>query len=156
MNVNEVIDIIDKNMKLANQENWDNCGLQIGSYDDLVSGIVIALDLSEDVLDLAIKEKANLIITHHPFLFSSINCIDNNSHHGRLINTIIKNNITVVSFHTSLDAAVNGITRELAIKLNVSEYTILHETYVDDNHNSIGFGGIGYISKTVLKNMLLQ
>ena len=151
MRVKEVINLLNENLKLSNQESWDNSGLQIGDYNDEVKGIVLALDLSEDIIDYSIKEKANLIITHHPFLFSSIKCIDLATLQGRMINSIIKNNITVVSFHTSLDAAVNGITKELSKKLNVNEYTVLHENYVDDEKNIVGFGGIGYIEKTSLK-----
>lgn len=151
MKVNEIINVLNDKLKLAIQESWDNSGLQIGSYDEDVNGIVIALDLSEDVIDCAIKEKANLIITHHPFLFNSINRIDYSTLQGRLISTLIKNDITVFSFHTSLDAAINGMNKELAKKLGVNEFDILHQNYVDELNNVIGYGGIGYVDKTTIR-----
>ena len=151
MKVSEIIDILNDDLKLSNQESWDNSGLQIGNYNDEVNGIVLALDLSEDVIDFSIKEKANLIITHHPFLFTGIKCIDIDTLQGRLISTIIKNNITVVSLHTSLDGATNGMTRELAKKLNCNDYTLLHENYIDESNNAVGFGGIGYVEKSTIK-----
>lgn len=151
MKVNEIIDLLNEKLMLSNQESWDNSGLQIGDYNNEVEGIVLSLDLSEEVVDYAIKEKVNLIITHHPLLFSSIKCINLTTLQGRLISTLIKNNISVVSFHTSLDAALNGMTKELAKKLGVTEYSVLHQNYIDESNNIFGFGGMGFVEKSTIK-----
>lgn len=151
MKVSEIIDVLNDKLKLSNQESWDNSGLQIGDYNLEVEGITLALDLSEEVVDFSIKEKVNLIITHHPFLFSGVKYIDFSTLQGKLISTLIKNNISVVSLHTSLDAATNGMTKELAKKLDVKEYNILHENYIDESNNVFGFGGIGYVEKNTIK-----
>ena len=151
MKVSEVIEFLDNNLKFSKQEDWDNSGLQIGDYNLEVNGVVLALDLTEDVVDTAIKANANLIITHHPFLFSSINCINLSTLQGRIISELIKNNISVVSLHTSLDGAIGGITAELAKKLCIKEYKLLHQTYIDEGNTIYGFGGIGYIEKSTIK-----
>ncbi len=151
MKIREIINFLDDNLKLSEQEDWDNSGLQIGDYEMLVNGVVLALDLSEEVLDYAIKEKANLIITHHPFLFSKLKYIDFSTLQGKMISELIKNDISVISLHTSLDGAIYGMTQELAEKLAIKEYTVLHQFYTDELNNIFGFGGIGDIQSISIK-----
>ena len=151
MKIREIIDFLDDKLKLSEQEDWDNSGLQIGDYEMSVNGMILALDLSEEVLDYAIEEKANLIITHHPFLFSKLRYIDFSTIQGRMISKLIKNDISVISLHTSLDGAIYGMTQELAKKPEIKEYNVLHQFYTDELNNIFGFGGIGDIQSISIR-----
>ncbi len=111
-------------------ENWappgaawknDNVGLQVGSMELGVSNILLSLELNEKVLNEALRLKANFIFTHHPFLFHPLKKIQIDSDpKSKLIEKLIKNNITLYSAHTNLDFTKDGVSFELAktLKLN--------------------------------------
>jgi dinuclear metal center YbgI/SA1388 family protein len=125
------IDIIDRIEDWAPREiAWDrdNAGLQVGSADREVKKILLTLDLTEPSLDEAIKENCNLIITHHPLLFTPIKKIDTqNNQTGKLIEKLIKNDITLYSVHTNLDFAKDGVSFELASVLGLKDIQFLRE-----------------------------
>lgn len=112
--------------------SWDNVGLLIGNENDEVTNCVLALDVNQDVLDYTIEQKANLIITHHPVIFSGLKKITSNS----LVYKIIQNNISVISAHTNLDIAVDGVNYALADALKLVNQRDLENT-----------GGIGRIGE---------
>lgn len=142
MNVNSIIKLLENELKIKAQESWDNSGLQVGSLKSNIKKIMLTLDLSLDALIEAVKEKVDLIITHHPLFFSSIKKIDLDEYDGKIIETLIKNNITVYSMHTSYDMAEQGVNSSLAGKLNITDYETLHPINID----SSGYGGIGEIN----------
>src|SRR5690625_966860 len=76
--------------------DWDNVGLQIGSYGQPVKKVMVTLDVNESVVEEAIKNNVNLIIAHHPLLFQSLRQIDVNSPKGRTITKVVKNDITEI------------------------------------------------------------
>lgn len=116
-------------------ENWaprgiawekDNVGLQVGSGENVLRNILLCLDLTEKVVDEAIKKKCNLVISHHPLLFRPINKIDFQSDKtSRIISKLIKNNITAYSAHTNLDFTKNGVSFSLANKLGLKNLRFL-------------------------------
>jgi len=142
MNLASVIDILNNELKLKDQEAWDNSGLQIGSREVYINKIMLTIDMGMEALDLAIKEKVNLIITHHPFFFRPIKRIDTDTYDGRIIKMLIKENINVYSIHTSYDMADKGVTPSLAEKLNIGKYEVLRIINTDGS----GYGGIGEIT----------
>jgi dinuclear metal center YbgI/SA1388 family protein len=117
-------------------ENWappgaawdkDNIGLQVGSPKQKVTNIFLCLELTEKVLIEAIKKKANFIFTHHPFIFKPLQSINTESDpKGRLIEKLVKNNITLYSAHTNLDFTKEGVSFELAktLKLENSQFLV--------------------------------
>lgn len=100
-------------------ETWDNSGLQVGEYDQEVRGILVALELDEEAVNQALAEGLNLIITHHPFLFQPVRRIDTGKSSGALMAKVIKNDLTVYSAHTNLDAAALGLNQFIAEELNL-------------------------------------
>lgn len=110
-------------------ENWappgaawdkDNVGLQVGSLQRKVKNIFLSLELTEKALNEAIKKKCNFIFTHHPFLFRPINKIDiKRDPKAKLIEKLIKNDITLFSAHTNLDFTKEGVSFELAKMLKL-------------------------------------
>ncbi len=116
-------------------ENWapkeiawqkDNPGIQVGSTEVKIKNILLALDLTEKVLDEAIKLNCNFIITHHPFLFYPVKNIDTTHDNiSKLIERLIKNDITVYSAHTNFDFTFEGVSFELAKTLKLHNIRFL-------------------------------
>jgi len=98
---------------------WDNVGLQIGSYDRQVKKVMITLDVLESVVDEAIEQDVDLIIAHHPLFFKSITDINIDSPKGRIIQKLIKHGITVYAAHTNLDIAPGGVNDLLCDALSI-------------------------------------
>lgn len=90
-------------------ESWDNVGLMIGDYNQDVKRVLVSLEANEAVIDEAISNHVDLIITHHPFLFSKMNQINTGSVKGSLTLKLIQNQIAVYSMHTNYDIAFDGM-----------------------------------------------
>lgn len=89
---------------------FDNCGILVGSPSQEVAACVIALDITNEVIELAMKQKAQLIITHHPIIFHALKSVIDHERVFRLV----QNNISVISAHTNLDIAQGGVNDVLA------------------------------------------
>lgn len=104
----------------------DNTGLQVGSTTAEVKNILLCLDINEKVVDEAIKKKCNLIISHHPLLFHPIKRIDtDHDDRSKIIEKLLKNNITFISEHTNLDFTKEGVSWQLAKKLRLADIQFL-------------------------------
>lgn len=112
--VKDIATYIEKIAPISLACEWDNVGLIIGNYDRVVKKIVVCLDLTREVLDFAIEKKANLIISHHPFIFKGVKRINMNESYGKLVEDIIKNDISVYAAHTNFDFTHNGLNDILA------------------------------------------
>ncbi|AZO95031.1 Nif3-like dinuclear metal center hexameric protein [Halocella sp. SP3-1] len=118
----KVQDILDSLYKLAPVSlafDWDNVGLQLGSRTQEISSVLLCLDVDNSILDEALGNNCQLIISHHPFFFNSLKNIDLDSKQGNIIKKFINKNISLLSFHTNLDIAVDGLNDYLAEKLEV-------------------------------------
>ena len=111
-------------------EDWDNVGLLVGSGAREVSRVLIALDVTEWVAQEAIERGADLIVAHHPLMNCTWhkvqNVLDNNAQ-GRLIQTLIKHDISAICMHTNLDAADGGVNDVLAKALGLEGLSMLNE-----------------------------
>jgi dinuclear metal center YbgI/SA1388 family protein len=104
----------------------DNVGLQIGSREDKIRNVLLALDLTEDVVDKAIRNNCNFIFNHHPFFFFPLKSIDfSKDSKSRIIKKLITNNISVYSAHTNLDFTKEGVSWQLAKKLGLKNIKFL-------------------------------
>jgi dinuclear metal center YbgI/SA1388 family protein len=104
---------------------------------------MLTLDIDSNAVDYAVNNNIELIITHHPFLFSNIKSIDYNTYEGKLIRKLIINNINLYSMHTNFDMADMGVNQKLAEKLNILKYDVLHVV----NRDLSGYGGVGNIER---------
>lgn len=102
-------------------EDWDNCGLQLGSRYHPLRGVLLALDFSRETLEEASRCGANFIFTHHPFFFKSLKNLDLDTPVGHLINQAVKAGISVYSAHTNLDSLEGGVNDCLAEICGLSE-----------------------------------
>src|SRR5574344_494434 len=121
----KLIKIIELNFPLETQENWDNSGWQIKLKQKEIKKVLLCISITAEIIEQAIKEKCELIISHHPIFFNSIKNIQDEK-----IIKLIQNNISLYSTHTCFDKALTGTTQTLAKFLhvenieNINEYTI--------------------------------
>lgn len=98
----------------------DNVGLQVGKLERNIKNVLVTLDINDEVVDEALKKDCNLIISHHPLLFYPIKKLNLDSDpKSQLIEKLILNRTTVISYHTNLDFTKDGVSFELAKKLNL-------------------------------------
>lgn len=121
-------------------EDWDNVGLLVGRRDKDVKNIYIALDITEEVIDRAITLSADMILSHHPMIFSPIKKINSDDFIGRRLMDIISNDISVYAMHTNFD--VMGMADAAADELKLRKSQVLSVTYEDDISKE-GFGRVG-------------
>ncbi|NLK21435.1 MAG: Nif3-like dinuclear metal center hexameric protein [Epulopiscium sp.] len=131
-------------------EEWDNVGLIIGDMEAEIHTILIALDAIPEVIDEAIKVKADLIITHHPLIFKPIKSIRKDMALGRSIYKLIQNNIGIYSAHTNLDSAFGGTNDTLAKILELENLSVLSENHLHSSNEEYiqGMGRIGTLKRT--------
>lgn len=138
MKIKDIIKFLEERFPLSLQEDWDNSGLQIGNIENDLTNIMISLDLDEQTIQKAKEKSCNLIINHHPFLFSSIKSIDLNEENGKIIKELIKNDITVFAMHTNLDIGKGGMNDNLAKLLELKDISNL------DTNNENPMARFGY------------
>lgn len=149
----EIYDYIDSFAPFSSAMDFDNVGILIGSRDALSEKVLLALDITSEVISEAVQKNVSVIVTHHPIIFHPLK----NIHTDSLQYKLIKNNMTVISAHTNLDICCGGVNDTLAEKigLNFTEHTnndcyLLGETdkefsftefadYIKDRMNCKGF-----------------
>lgn len=109
--------------KLA--EEWDNVGIMVGETDSEIKKVQISLDITDEIIEKALIEKADLIITHHPMIFRGIKSVTDENRTGKRILTLIKNSIAVYSLHTNLDSGKDGLNQYIAEKLGMKSGKII-------------------------------
>ncbi len=123
--VKDIINILEKKFPLNIKEEWDNVGLLVGDGNSNVKKIQVSLDLTDKVLENAIENDVDLIITHHPLIFKPLKSINNNSKTGKKIMKLIKNEISLYAIHTNLDSAEQGLNDYIARKIGGENLSII-------------------------------
>jgi len=125
MIVKEVTTVLEELAPLAYAEDFDNVGLLVGSYTQEVSGILVTLDTLENVVDEAIANNCNLIVSFHPIIFSGLKRITGSSYVERVVIKAIQNNIAIYSMHTALDNSKEGVNAKICEVLEILDPQIL-------------------------------
>ncbi|MBK78728.1 MAG: Nif3-like dinuclear metal center hexameric protein [Flavobacteriaceae bacterium] len=125
MFVSDIIEIIEEWAPLEYSEDFDNVGLLTGDPKSNCTGVLITLDTIESIIDEAIKNKCNLIVSFHPIIFSSLKKISKSDYVQKTIYKAIQNNISIYAIHTSLDNHKYGVNHKIAEKLNLINTEIL-------------------------------
>ena len=125
MLVKEVIASIEAFAPPVYQESYDNSGLQVGNPDDSVKGVLIALDVTEAILAEAMERGCNMIVAHHPLLFSGLKRISGRTYVERVVQRAIKHDISIYAAHTNMDNMLNGVNAKIAEKLGLKDLSIL-------------------------------
>ncbi|MBM3403632.1 MAG: Nif3-like dinuclear metal center hexameric protein [Bacteroidetes bacterium] len=125
MKANEIISYLNEWAPLAYQESYDNAGLIIGNGDQEVSGIIITLDVTPEVLEEAKKRKCNFILTHHPPVFKPVRSINPASFPGNIIYQAINNKQLIFALHTNVDNTHDGMNHNICQIIGLRETRIL-------------------------------
>ena len=141
-NVQDIINLMETWAPLPLAESWDNPGLMVGRRDQEVTGILTTLDVTLEAIDYAVQEGANLIISHHPFIFKGIKQLDLASPQGRMIEKAIKHDIAIYSAHTNLDIAQGGLNDMLAARLGLVDVTGFVKTSTAKNYKLVTYAPV--------------
>jgi dinuclear metal center YbgI/SA1388 family protein len=125
MTLAEITSYLNTEIPPALQESYDNCGLLVGNPDIEITGALICLDVTHKVIDEAIEKKCNLIISHHPMIFSGIKSLTGRNDTEKLIVRVIQENVAVFALHTNLDNHYEGVNHILCDKLGINDPRIL-------------------------------
>ena len=126
MKIKEVAETLERFAPLPLQESYDNAGLQIGlTVDEDVSGVLLCLDVTEQVIDEAQHKGCNLIVSHHPLLFRPLRHLTMQTQVERCVCRAIKANVGIYAAHTNLDNAPGGVNFMIAEKLGLNEVAFL-------------------------------
>ncbi len=164
MQLKEIIQFLEDKAPSSLQESYDNSGLICGHSSMEIKGAIICLDSTEDVIDEAIRHGFNLVIAHHPIVFSGIKKLNGKNYIERTIIKAIKNDIAIYAIHTNLDNVIHGVNAKIAEKIGLVNCRILSpmknkllklSTYVPHEHAekvkealfSAGAGHIGNYSE---------
>ncbi len=110
---------------LSFQESYDNSGLQVGFPGQEIHSALIAIDVTEEVLDEAIEKKCNLILSHHPLIFTGLKKLTGHTFVERVVMKAIQNNIAIYAGHTNFDSIQGGVNAKICEKLNLKNTRIL-------------------------------
>lgn len=98
-------------------ESWDNVGLLCGERTQEVTGVLCALDVTEQVVQEAAEQGAQLIVAHHPAIFTSVSRVTGDDATGRVLRAAVRHDIALICMHTNADCAEGGVNDALASAL---------------------------------------
>lgn len=125
MKIKDITRFLEDQAPLKLQESYDNAGLILGDNSAEVSAALVTLDVTEAVVDEAIKRKAGLIIAHHPIVFSGLKKITGKNYIERTLIKAIKNDVAIYAAHTNLDSVTSGVNGKICEKLGLENCKIL-------------------------------
>lgn len=120
-----ILNLLDSKAPFASAEEWDNVGLLIGSPDNKVTGVLVTLDATPDAIKAAKAADAELIVTHHPVIFSPLKQLDS---HG-IPYALAAAGIDVISVHTNADKAADGVNDILATRLGLTDLRVTEDGF---------------------------
>lgn len=125
MKIKDIIQFLESIAPLSYQESYDNAGLLIGNSDGECTGILTSLDVTEKVVEEAIKKNCNLIVAHHPLIFKGLKKLNGKNYVERTVIAAIKNDIAIYAIHTNLDNVIEGVSYKIAEKLQLQNCKVL-------------------------------
>jgi len=125
MKIKDLISYLEEIAPLSYQESYDNAGLIVGDVENTVSQALISLDCTEEIVDEAIANSCDIIISHHPIVFKGLKKFNGKTYVERVVMKAIKHNIALYAIHTNLDHVLNGVNKKIADKLGLINCRIL-------------------------------
>ena len=154
MYIKEIISLIEDYAPLKLQASFDNSGLLCGDPERELTSILLCIDVTEEVVKEAIDKGHNLIISHHPLIFSGLKHITPTTYVERCVIDAIKHDLTIYAAHTNMDVVANGVSGRMADKLDLHHRQILQPE--GDPVDGNGFGIIGELQQPVESMAFLQ
>src|ERR1700744_322339 len=165
MKLSALTDYLESLAPLAYQEDYDNCGLIVGNPHQEIYQALVSLDCTEAVVDEAIANNCQVIVSHHPIVFKGLKKFNGKTYVERVVEKAIRHNIAIYAIHTNLDNMMAGVNAKICETLGLENCRILAPkhgtlkklvTYVPHSHaeqvrNALfnaGAGNIGNYSET--------
>lgn len=123
--IRDIIAELEQTAPLGLQEDYDNCGVQVGETTGECTGVLIALDPTPEAVGEAVAKGCNLLVTHHPLLFKPLRRITGASRVQRTVMQALRSGVTIYSLHTALDSATEGVSWEMGKRLELKEMRTL-------------------------------
>lgn len=127
MTIRRIVEALETLAPLALQEDYDNAGLQVGLPCTEVTGVLVCLDITEEVVAEAARKGCNLVVSHHPLIFKPLKRVTDSTWQQRCVMAAVRQGIALYSAHTNLDNAEDGVNYRIA--------------------SLIGLGGLGWLEK---------
>ncbi len=125
MKVKEIQRCLEDFAPASLQESYDNSGLLVGHPDDEVHGVMISLDITEEVIEDALAKDCNMIVAHHPIIFSGLKRLNGKNYVERTVMKAIKHGVALYAIHTNLDNVKGGVNHKIAETLGLQKLRIL-------------------------------
>ena len=149
--VKDVTKVIEEFAPLSIQEKWDNSGLCVGSPEASVSSVLFGLDCTPELVDEAIECGADMIVTHHPLIFSGLKKISPDDMVGEAVFKAIKAGISIYAAHTNADKVIAGVSGAMAAKLGLKNVEILSE-----DGEGTGLGVVGELPEPMTAQQMVE
>ena len=146
MTIRDVVSAIEEFAPLSLQDSYDNSGLIIGRYDDEVHGVLLAVDVTEEVIAEAQREGCDLIITHHPIIFTPLKRLNSSNYVERCVEQALRSGIALYACHTNLDSTFEGMSWRVARMIGLENISVLEPRPNDPN---VGYGVVGDLPASV-------
>jgi len=164
MQIRELLSFFDHWAPFQLAEDYDNVGLLVGKPETEITGILVSLDTTEQVLDEAISRNCNVIVSHHPIIFKGIKKLNGQNSVSRCLEKAIRQGVALLAVHTNLDHVRSGVNNMIAQRLGLNETRVLrplknqlmkleyfippshHEKVLESLH-AAGVGNIGQYSQ---------
>lgn len=161
MKLKEIVELIESFAPLQYQEPYDNSGLAVGDVNMEITGVLLCTDITSDVIDEAVQQDANLVLSHHPVIFAPLKRLTGKTSTERIVLKAIQNNIALYCSHTNMDNIYDGVNIKICEKIGTHQNRILAPlpnhlrklvTYVPAEHaeavrNALFSAGAGNIGK---------
>lgn len=144
--VKDIAKAIEDFAPLSLKESWDNPGLQVGDPEMDVTGVLLCLDVTEDIMLEAIRRDCNMVVSHHPLIFGGLKKLTGSTPVERIAAMAIRDNIAIYSAHTNLDSAFEGVSYEMAHMLGMKQCRPLERSTTGDDCQGLGI--VGEVSPT--------
>lgn len=153
--VYDVYKLIQEKAPFEIQMDFDNAGFLVGRAERAINRVLIALDITEAVIEEAISLGAQLIVSHHPVIWGGAKSITDQTLTGKKLLLLAENRIAAICAHTNLDAAEGGVNDVLAQKLGLTDIAQLHQDGVDGQGRPYGIGRVGTVPSRSLYDFAL-
>ena len=155
MKCSEIFEYLTKLYPLELAMDWDNSGFLLGRSDKEVRNVLVVLDITNEVLEYAETKDIDLIVSHHPIIFSALKRVTDETLLGNYILKILKNDISVIAMHTNFDIAKGGMADICSERLGLSNTCVFEKTNIFDGEE-LGIGKIGDLKKDMSLDELIK
>ncbi|MBQ9192937.1 MAG: Nif3-like dinuclear metal center hexameric protein [Bacteroidales bacterium] len=141
MRVRDIISAIEQFAPLSIQEGWDNSGLAVGSPGDEVHGVLVGFDCTAELIDEAVAEGCDMVVTHHPLIFHGIKRLCPGDPVSDAVIRAVRAGVAVYAAHTTADKVLAGVSGAMARRLGLQDIAIL------EDEGGYGLGAVGTLPK---------